>query len=392
MTIRLFSTLYATGGRQLAVPSTSDLTPRLFLERLVREGVPLPGADLKRLLAEWPADTNGNPYDLRGVCLAGGDLRGCEASYVDMAGADLTRTIVSNGSFRDAKMADAVFHATIADGASFRRADMRRVSMVQVDTIAGARQRHSLRPMIDEWLPFDRCLLRDADLGEADLSECIMTEVDAADCMLDSAVMRDAHLECVNLAGAFYADTCMDGATVYHSQLSSPTLHAITAENAVFCSNIYFVEPGGREIGGAGLRFPVQLWHYVREYLAQRKLLPPGVRADADRMLVIRLVVLLTIPVLVTLAWKHIEHAPGVSTLLTLGAISAFAARRYVTMVMQGLIATVLGRMHDAQGALRSTGRRSRALAVFLMPGTVAGRLGLNRGGRPPHTKTENPP
>jgi hypothetical protein len=91
-------------------------------------------------------------------------------------------------------------------------------------------------------------------------------------------------------------------------------------------------------------------------------------------MLGMRLLVLLSIPLAVTLTGRSIESAPGVSTVLAFGAVSVFAARRYVTMALQAVIVTILGRLNDADGALRA-GRPGAALAVLFLPGMASHRM-----------------
>ncbi|MDB5315832.1 MAG: hypothetical protein JWO24_1676 [Rhodospirillales bacterium] len=71
-------------------------------------------------------------------------------------------------------------------------------------------------------------------------------------------------------------------------------------------------------------------------------------------MLGMRLLVLLSIPLAVTLTGRSIESASSVSTVLAFGAVSVFAARRYVTMALQAVIVTILRRLNDADGALRA--------------------------------------
>ncbi|MDB5380402.1 MAG: hypothetical protein JWO26_34 [Rhodospirillales bacterium] len=136
------------------------------------------------------------------------------------------------------------------------------------------------------------------------------------------------------MQGADLGGARFDGALVFRCLLSSPNLHEVTAEGAVFRSNVYMELPALPQILRSGWRFPLQLVGYLREEARHRKMLPRAIRTDLDRMLWMRLLVLLSIPLAVTLTGRSIESAPDVSTVLAFDAVRVFAARRYVTMAL----------------------------------------------------------
>ena len=204
--------------------------------------------------------------------------------------------------------------------------------------------RHVLRPEADEFVLFHRCLIRTADLSRADLRGASILYADLSSVELTQADLRGARIEPTTLQGADLGGARFDGALVFRCLLSSPNLHEVSAEGAVFRSNIYMELPALPQILLAGWRFPMQMLRYLREEAQQRRLVPRAIRTDLDRMLGMRVFVLLSIPLAVTVAWRSIETAPGVSTVLAFGAVSVFAARRYVTMALEAVIVTIFGR------------------------------------------------
>ncbi|MES2713381.1 MAG: pentapeptide repeat-containing protein [Pseudomonadota bacterium] len=362
------TTLFDREGRVLA-SGASDASPRALLERLVDEGITLEGADLTRLLRDWPG-----AYTLAGAVLNGADLRGCQGSGICLRNASLRGAILRNAVLRAVDFTQADLSGAILDGAGLPGAVLKRALLGPLPQAAGAAARHILRPEADEFVPFHRCLIRTADLSRADLRGASILYAELSSAELSGADLRGARIERTTFQGADLEGARFDAALVFRCLLSSPNLHEVTAEGAVFRSNIYMELPALPQILLAGWRFPMQLFRYLREEARQRKMLPRAIRTDLDRMLGMRLFVLLSIPLAVTLAWRSIETAPGVSTVLAFGAVSVFAARRYVTMALQAVIVTILGRLNDADGALRA-GRPGAALAVLFLPGMASHRI-----------------
>ncbi len=362
------TTLFDREGRVLSA-SAGDAAPRALLERLIRAGVLLEGADLTRLLHDWPG-----AQTLDGAALDGADLRGCQASGISMRGASLRGAILRNAVLRAVDLTQADLSGAILDGAGLPGAVLKRALLGPLPQERGEPVRHVLRPEADEFVPFHRCLIRTADLSRADLRGASILYADLSSVELTQADLRGARIERTILQGADLGGARFDGALVFRCLLSSPNLHEVSAEGAVFRSNIYMELPALPQILLAGWRFPMQMIRYLREEARQRRLVPRAIRTDLDRMLGMRVFVLLSIPLAVTVAWQSIETAPGVSTVLAFGAVSVFAARRYVTMALQAVIVTIFGRLNDADGALRA-GRPGAALAVLFLPGAASHRI-----------------
>jgi len=360
--------LFDREGQTLA-EAAADASPLAMLERLVRESASLEGADLTRLLRDWPG-----AQTLDGAVLDGADLRGCQGSGLSLRGASLRGAILRNAVLRAVDLTGADLSGAILDGAGLPGAVLKRALLGPLPQERGEPSRHILRPEADEFVPFHRCLIRTADLSRADLRGATILYAEMSSAELSQADLRGARIERTTLQGADLEGARFDGALVFRCLLSSPNLHEVHAEGAVFRSNIYMELPALPQILLAGWRFPIQLAQYLREEARQRKRLPRAIRTDLDRMLGMRLFVLLSIPAVVTLAWRSIETAPGVSTVLAFGAVSVFAARRYVTMALQAVIITILGRLNDADGALRA-GRPGAALAVLFLPGAASHRI-----------------
>nr|WP_281414747.1 pentapeptide repeat-containing protein [Plastoroseomonas arctica] len=332
------------------------------------------------MLRDWPGG-----HSLDGAALDGADLRGCQGSGLSLRGASLRGTILRNAVLRAVDLTQADLSGAILDGAGLPGAVLRRALLGPMPQERGAPARHILRPEADEFVPFHRCLIRTADLSRADLRGASILYAELSSAELSQADLRGARIERSTFQGADLGGARFDGALVFRCLLSSPNLHEVTAAGAVFRSNVYMELPALPQILLAGWRFPLQLFRYLREEAQQRKLLPREIRTDLDRMLGMRLFVLLSIPLAVTLAWRSIETAPGVSTVLAFGAVSVFAARRYVTMALQAVIVTILGRLNDADGALRA-GRPGAALAVLFLPGMASHRI------MPREPEDEEPP
>ena len=114
------TTLFDREGRVLSAPA-GDASPRALLERLVRTGVLLEGADLSRLLRDWPG-----AQMLDGAKLGGADLRGCQASGISMRGARLRGAILRNAVLRAVDLTQADLSGAILDGAGLPGAVLKR--------------------------------------------------------------------------------------------------------------------------------------------------------------------------------------------------------------------------------------------------------------------------
>lgn len=361
-------------GRCLASPGPGDASPKDFLERLAREGVPLPLADLVGLVRDWGADRRA----LEAVRLDGADLRGCDASGLSLRGGSFRLCVLRNALLPGCDLRDADLSGAILDGASMPGADLRRAVLGIAEQGPGQPARHALRPETDEFVPFHRCLLRTADLSGADLRGARLFHADLSGAEMADADLRGALVERCNLDGTDLRGTRFDDTLVFRCYLSSPSLHEATAAGAVFRSNAFIEMPGPGQALDAGKRFPRQLAGYIRAEWRQRRALPREIRTDLDRMAAIRLLVVVPVPFLVSWGWRSLETYPLFGLLMTFGAATVFALRRYVTMAVQAGLTALLGRLHDAEGALRA-GRPAAALRVLAGGGYAAEAIDARR-------------
>lgn len=224
----------------------SDASPRALLKRLVREGLALEGADLTRLLRDWPG-----AHTLDEAMLDGAHLRGCQGSGVSLRGASLRGAILRNAVLRAVDLTQADLSGAILDGAGMPGAVLRRVLLGPLPQARGASARHIPRPEADEFVPFHRSLIRTADLRGASI---LYAELSSAE--LSRADFRGARIERSTMQGADLGGARFDGALVFRWLLSSPNLHEVTAEGAVFRSNVYMELPALPQILLSGWRFP----------------------------------------------------------------------------------------------------------------------------------------
>ena len=108
----------------------------------------------------WPL----HPLNLRGVRLAGSDLREIQLPSADLTGADLTGALLGGASLSHARFEDATLERIVAQGVDLSHACLRRASLAGAD--------------------LTEAVLAEADLTGANLAEAVLAGTDLTGTLL----------------------------------------------------------------------------------------------------------------------------------------------------------------------------------------------------------------
>lgn len=330
------------------------------LTQVLAQGHDLKAVDLVHFVKQWPAHAR----DLTHMDLQGVDMSECHAAGVQFSHSNFTHAILRSANLRSCVMHNCLFAGAILDAANMHGCDLTGSMIVQHHPEGGS-QRHPMRPHQDEFLPWDRVMARGVDLDSACLDHCLITQVDFTAATFENASLKYCMIEKCQFTSALMQGAHVDHSHVYRSDLSTPSLHEAHTPHAVFRSNDYVSVPVARTIFESGVQFPKMLGRYVRAEIRHYTQLPKEVKTDYTRQILLRVLVIATVPVLVLLAWKFVETNALVSVLSAVGAVSTFALRRYVTMMLQGIMGYTWGKVNDAEGLWKS-GVRGRQLVSSL--------------------------
>lgn len=343
-------------------------TPVQFLTWAITQKQDFSGADLVKFVRQWPENLRSLAHmNFRGI-----NLMECHAAGIDFQSCDFTLAILRGAHMRGCDFSHAVFGGTIMDAVNMHDCNLQFCEMIQVPQ--SGRARHYLRPHEDEFLPFDRVLARGADFSNCDFSNSLLTCVNFNAAMFEHAKLISCLIEKCDFTGAIFTGCDWNNSTVYRSELMSVTLSDSISDGAVFRSNEYIEFPVPKLIAEASFAFPQQLWGYIKEEVAQFKRMPATIKTDYTRVLLIRVLVIATAPMLAFLAWKYLETNAILSLITAVGAISTFALRRYFTMLLQGVFSYAFGKANDAEG-LWKAGHRGKNLAKLLVSSMITHKL-----------------
>jgi uncharacterized protein YjbI with pentapeptide repeats len=332
------------------------------MSRLLKSHHNLHGADLTLFVSQWPC----HKQSLAGINWKDADLTECVATNIDFSGGTFERSVLMRATLHHSNFSQCMFLGTIMDAAGFDHCCFDGSEFVSIKQ-TGKQARHALRSQLDEFLPFDRVLARSADFAHASMCNCLFEHANFSSAMMMAVDFTNSIIENCCFEGVVFTNANFAHCDVYRSDMISSTLNLITSNEAVFRSNDYFQMPMPRTIADASFSLIKQVKNYVIAEFCHWKTLTPQVRTDYDRVLLIKLVVFLSVPLLALLAWHFVETNQVVSMITALGAINTFALRRYWTMLLQAIFGFVLGKINDADGLWRR-GMRHEAILSLIKP------------------------
>lgn len=330
------------------------------MSRLLKSHQALHGANLTLFVSQWPC----HKQSLAGISWKDVDLTECVATNIDFGGGTFERTVLMRATLHHSNFSNCEFLGTIMDAAGFDHCCFDGCEFVSIKQ-TGSHARHALRSQLDEFLPFDRVLARSADFAHASMKNCLFEHVNFSSAMMMGVDFANSIIENCCFEGVVFTNANFAHCDVYRSDMISSTLNLITSEQAVFRSNDYFQMPLPKTIADASFSLIKQVKNYVLTEFQHWKTLTPQVRTDYDRVLLIKLVVFLSVPLLALLAWHLVETNQVVSMITALGAINTFALRRYWTMLLQAMVGFVLGKINDADGLWRRGMKRAAVLSLI---------------------------
>ena len=354
----------------ISVELTDDLiTAAQCLQTLLLQHPVLQGADLNHFVNQWPE----HQRSLSNINWSNVDLTECTATGLDLSEGVFERTVMMRASLHHSNLSGSRFAGTILDAAGLDHCCMDHSDFVSTPQL-GTQARHALRPHMDEFLPFDRVLARSADFAHASMQHCVFQQVDFGSAMMASANISHSVIEKCSFEGSVLELTNFGHCHVYRSDLISSTLSASVCDQAVFRSNDYVQMPLPRTIADASFAFPGQFWRYLKTEYQHWLVMPREICVDYQRVLLIKLLVFSSVPLLAVLAWKYVATNSVLSLITAVGAVSTYALRRYFTMLLQAAVGFLFGKANDAEGLWRA-GQRRNALMSLVTPGSVAARI-----------------
>jgi uncharacterized protein YjbI with pentapeptide repeats len=346
-----------------------DHTAAHCLQHILIKHTNLQGADLNHFVSQWPE----HQRSLSMLNWSNVDLTECTATGLDLSKGVFERTVLMRASLHHSNLSHSQFAGTILDAAGLDHCCMDNSDFVSIAQ-QGKLARHPLRPHMDEFLPFDRVLARSADFAHASLEHCVFQHVDFGAAMMASANLSHSVIEKCNFEGTVLQATNFGHCHVYRSDMISSTLSDSMCNQAVFRSNDYVQMPLPRTIADASFAFPGQFWRYLKTEYQHWRTMPAEICVDYQRVLLIKLLVISSVPLLAVLAWKYVATNAVMSLITAVGAVSTYALRRYFTMLLQAAVGFLFGKANDAEGLWRA-GQRRNALVSIVTPGSVASRI-----------------
>lgn len=342
--------------------STEQVFPcaRDFMLYVLQVEVNLSHTDISRTVQQWDTPLQ----SLHNLDWSGQDLTSCHVMHVNFQGGIFNRTIMRDILATHANFQSCDFSGAILDAGSFEWCDFSRSEFDVVPQV-GEKTRHPLRPQRDEFLPFDRVLARSTNFAHAQFTQCVFVHVMFPAAQFEHADFTNSIFEHCDFEGALFEDTCMVGCMVFNCELVTTTLCRCKTTGACFRGNEYFEMPMPKVITLAAWKFPQQLSTYVQEEYSHWQRMGTEVKQDYKRQVIIKLVIMLSVPIMVLLAWKYVETNWVVSMVTAVGAMSTWAMRRYVTMILQATGGWLLGRVSHAEGLWRLGHRRAAILSLM---------------------------
>lgn len=341
---------------------SSDLVfscARDFVQAALDADVNFSHTDLTRTVQQWP----NHAQSLHDVVWSDQDLTSCHAMYVNFQGGKFVRTIMRDILATRAQFMNCDFSGAILDAGSFEWCNFSD-SVFDVTPQVGGRARHPLRPQRDEFVPFDRVLARSANFAHAEFERCVFVHVLFTAAQFEHVNFSCAIFEHCSFEGALFDETCMHDCMVFNCELITTTLCGCNTAGACFRGNEYFEMPVPKVITLAAWQFPKQLITYVREEFDHWSRMGKEVKQDYKRQVLIKLMVMISVPLLALIAWKYVETNWVISMVTAIGAVSTWALRRYFTMIMQAGGSWLLGKMNHAEGLWRMGHRRQALLSL----------------------------
>jgi len=329
---------------------------RDFVCAALQADVNLSHTDLSRTVQQWPA----HAQDLDHMDFSDQDLTSCHATHVNFQGSKFVRTIMRDILATHAQFRNCDFSGAILDAGSFEWCDFSD-SEFDVSPQVGNKARHPLRPQRDEFVPFDRVLARSVNFAHARFERCVFVHVLFTAAQFEHVDFTCAIFEHCSFEGALFEETLMQDCMVFNCELITTTLCGCITSGACFRGNDYFEMPVPKVITLAAWQFPKQMFTYVREEFAHWQRMDAEVKQDYKRQVIIKLIIMFSVPMLALIAWKYVETNWVISMVTAIGAVSTWALRRYFTMIMQAGGSWLLGRMNHAEGLWR-LGHRKQAL------------------------------
>lgn len=365
----------------MATLSQNHPCARDAITHLIHTGVDLRSADLVHFVKQWPLPHR----HLHGVDFTGVDMSECHAAGVDFSHSNFTHAVMRSAHLRSCIFKNCLFAGTILDAANMHGCYLSGSMLVQ-HVPEGGSVRHTMRPHQDEFIPWDRVMARAVDLDSACLDHCLITQVDFTAATFENASLKSCMVEKCQFTSALMTNACFDHSHVYRSDLGTNSLNSASTTGAVFRSNEYVSVPLAKTIFESGFQFPRMVMRYVKSEINHYRLLTPEVKTDYTRQILLRLMVIATVPLLVILAWKFVETNALVSLVSAVGAVSTIALRRYFTMMLQGIMGFTWRKVNDAEGLWKS-GVRGKPLLTSLFKGMA--HLHSYKKTQPPSTPSQ---
>lgn len=340
-----------------------------FIEAALSAGICLSHTDISRCVQQWAEGHR----DLTHMNWSDQDLTSCHITHVNFSHGVFHRCVLRDCLATHAIFQHCDFSGAILDAGSFEFCDFSD-SQFDVTPQVGLKARHPLRPQRDEFLPFDRVLARSVNFAHATFERCMFVHVLFTAAQFEHTKFSCAILEQCSFEGALFEDTIMVNCMVFNCELITTTLCACDTSGACFRGNEYFQMPVPKVITLAAWQFPRQMLTYVKEELAHWRRMGKEVKQDYKRQVIIKLVIMLSVPMLVWVAWSYVETNWIISMVTAVGAMSTWALRRYVTMILQALGGWMLGRMNHAEGLWR-LGHSKQALISLVSAHKVREQL-----------------
>ena len=293
-----------------------EKTVKAFVERLVRSGTSLAGADFDRLAEALEHSGASGQLDSRGrillheAVLPNADLRDIKASRVDLYFANLRSSWLDGAQMPGACMVQAEMQGVRARRADFEGADMRG-SVFEPDKAPPSAPPASIPfgAKDDEGLRQNRFLAEGINLRNADLTSVILHKAQLSGADLRGAKINDSRIEDCNLDAARMDGTDFTRSVVTGCSLVSETVHQAKTNHAVMRNNSYARLAGIK----TALKSPSRLFHLGKQEREQRALMPKEMRRDYDASVAVSMIMAAALPVLTTAFGVEDKLADGVA-------------------------------------------------------------------------------
>jgi uncharacterized protein YjbI with pentapeptide repeats len=351
--------LYNTEGGEIWSSSDHHASAKSFIQAALDVGISFSHVDLTRTLQQWPTHVR----DLSHMMWSDQDLTSAHMMHVNFSHGVFHRCILRDCLATHATFTSCDFSGAILDAGSFEFCDFSD-SQFDVTPQVGVSARHPLRPQLDEFLPFDRVLARSVNFAHAQFERCVFVHVLFTAAQFEHVNFSCAIMEHCNFEGVLFQDTIMVNCMLFNCELITTTLCKCITSGACFRGNEYYAWPMPKVITRAAWKFPRQLCTYVQEELAHWRRMGTEVKQDYKRQVMIKFMIMVSVPVMVLIAWKYVETNWVISMVTAVGAMSTWALRRYFTMIMQAGGSYILGRVNQAEGLWRLGHRREALLSL----------------------------